>query len=136
MKRSAILFTACLSASLFVGCSSNNQHADGTVPPAPQHDTLLKGSVDPALSKADPFLSEKDPPVAAQTHFDDGQYAEAEGNYQVAAQQYEEACKVQPDYLWAEYRLGVVYSHMKNWPKAIEAWNNYIESTNGVASAY
>ncbi|HEX8524188.1 MAG TPA: tetratricopeptide repeat protein [Tepidisphaeraceae bacterium] len=133
MKRSLILFSACLSASLFVGCASNQQK-EANQPVSQGY--MPKGAVEPTLAKSDPFLSEKDPPVAAMTHFAAGQYAEAEGNYQVAAQQYEQACQVQPDYLWAEYRLGVVYSHMKNWPKAVEAWNAYIESTNGVASAY
>jgi tetratricopeptide (TPR) repeat protein len=133
MKRTATLVAACFATSLFVGCASNNSDkADNDIPRTP----MPKGAVNPVVDKSDPFLNEKDPPVAAQTHFAAGQYAEAEGNYQAAASQYEQACKVQPDYLWAEYRLAVVQSHMKNWPKAIEAWNAYIESTNGVASAY
>ncbi len=133
MNPTAKLFAACLSASFVVGCANNNHDkADAQ----PQQGNFLRGAVSPVVDKSDPFLNEKDPPVAAQTHFAAGQYAEAEGNYQVAAQQYESACKIQPDYLWAEYRLAVCQSHMKNWPKAIEAWNAYIESTNGIASAY
>jgi tetratricopeptide (TPR) repeat protein len=62
--------------------------------------------------------------------------AEAGHNYAAAAKQYEQACQEQPDYLWAEYRLGVVYSHTKDWPKAIAAWRSYIASTNGAASAW
>ncbi len=84
----------------------------------------------------DRVWKEKDPPINAKTHFAAGQLAEAEHNYAVAANQYEQACQAQPDYLWAEYRLGVVYSHMKAWPQAVAAWHNYIDSTNGAASAW
>src|SRR5689334_22865400 len=114
MKRSAMIFSGVLVASLLVGCSSQQQNND---PQAQQHQTgMLQGSVDPSMSKADPFLTEKDPPVNAATHFAAGQYAEAEANYTLAVQQYTEACKAQPDYLMAEYRLGVCYAHLKIWP--------------------
>src|SRR6266542_6713677 len=131
MNRRSLLASASILASLLVGCASNDKTADNSQP----NGTLLNGQAD-ALNKHDAFLNEKYPPVTAQTHFAAGQFAEAEGNYPVAAQQYEKACQAQDDFLLAEYRLGVVYSHLKQWNQAVATWNKYIESTNGTASAW
>ncbi len=135
MKRPAALLTACLAVSLFVGCAGNNNNDPYSNTPG-THGKILGGIADPVSQGGDSLLPEQEPAIQAQTHFAAGQFAEAEGNYPVAALQYEKACKAQKDYLWAQYRLGVVYSHMKNWSKAVEAWNAYIDSTNGTASAY
>ena len=134
MKRTAILLSACVAAALAFGCASNENDNEQKADQQPKG-TLMGNAVN-RPNQSDPFLTEQDPPVQARTFFAAGQFAEAEGNYAAAAKQYESACKIQPDYLWAEYRLGVVYSHQKDWPKAIAAWNNYIESSNQAASAY
>ena len=78
---------------------------------------MLGGAADSNLQSQ--VVMEKDPPLKAETHFAAGQFAEAQGNFAVAALQYEKACALQQDFLVAEYRLGVCYSRMKNWEKAI-----------------
>ena len=135
MKRSAVLLAAGLAASLFLGCASNKNDDSYSNTTGTGQGKVLGGIAGPINSGADQ-LPEQEPAIQAQTFFAAGQFAEAEGNFAVAAQQYEKACQAQKDYLWAQYRLGVVYSHMKNWTKAVEAWNAYIDSTNGTASAY
>jgi tetratricopeptide (TPR) repeat protein len=140
MKRAAVIVAATLAASLFVGCASNNSdlYSNTTGTTSGPRGKVLGGIADPPPMsvKDNSNIPEQEPAIAAQTFFAAGQFAEAEGNFAVAAQQYEKACQAQPDYLWAQYRLGVVYSHMKNWTKAVGAWNAYIESTNGTASAW
>jgi tetratricopeptide (TPR) repeat protein len=139
MKRAALIVAATLAASMFAGCASNNSDPYSNTTGPVRGGKVLGGIADPppmSVRNEAEAMPEKEPTIAAQTFFAAGQFAEAEGNFPVAAQQYEKACKAQPDYLWAQYRLGVVYSHMKNWPKAVEAWNAYIESTNGTASAW
>jgi tetratricopeptide (TPR) repeat protein len=140
MKR-AVFVAATLAGSLIIGCASNNSdsYSNTTGTTSGPRGKVLGGIADPpqmnARNEAD-GMPEQEPGIQAQTFFAAGQFAEAEGNFAVAAQQYEKACKAQPDYLWAQYRLGVVYSHMKNWPKAVDAWNAYLESTNGTASGW
>jgi tetratricopeptide (TPR) repeat protein len=126
MNRPTHLSTAALLAALVAGCASNNK--------PDEQPKLLGGAADSNINRSQ--FVEKDPPLTSQTHFAAGQFAEAQGNFAVAVQQYEKACALQQDYLLAEYRLGVCYSRMKNWAKAVEAWKNYIESTNGDTTAY
>jgi len=130
MKRTAAMLSAVLATSLLAGCAAS--HKDDTTQ---SQGKILGGIADP-VAQNDPELSGPEPAIQAQTHFAAGQFAEAEGNFTVAAAQYEKACAAQKDYLWAEYRLAVAYSHMNDWSKSVAAWNNYIESTNGAASAY
>jgi tetratricopeptide (TPR) repeat protein len=137
MKRNAAMLSALVAASMFVGCASNkSDYSNTTQNVQPSQGRILGGIAAPVTAQSDSELPVQEPTINAQTHFAAGQFAEAEGNFAAAAQQYEKACAAQKDYLWAQYRLGVVYSHMKEWSKAVAAWNAYIESTNGTASAY
>ena len=103
-----------------------------------------KGNEDPIQEQAlqwqnqrDAFeTSEKDPPVTAQTRFAAGQLAESQNNPSRAADQYLLALKGDPDYLPAIYRLGVVYSQMRNHREALATWKVYVEKTKGSAEAY
>jgi tetratricopeptide (TPR) repeat protein len=82
------------------------------------------------------FEKSEDPPVTAQTHFAAGQLSETEGNSPQAIAQYEAALKLDPKYTPALFRLGFVYSQTKQFDKAVESWNRYIEATGHSAVGY
>jgi tetratricopeptide (TPR) repeat protein len=128
MSKRTFLCATALLAVIAGGCASSSKTDEQ------RQSGMLGGAADSNLKQ--PMVMEKDPPLRAETHFAAGQFAEAQGNFAVAATQYEKACALKQDYLLAEYRLGVCYSRMKNWEKAIPAWKNYIESTNGDTTAY
>jgi tetratricopeptide (TPR) repeat protein len=44
--------------------------------------------------------------------------------------------KLKPRHDAAWYRLGVLHAQLKQYPKAIEAWEQYVRVTNGSAVAY
>ena len=62
--------------------------------------------------------------------------AESQAHLQEAAQQYRAALKQNPKYTDAMFRLGIVYTQLESYPKAIEIWNQYVKATNGSATAY
>jgi tetratricopeptide (TPR) repeat protein len=82
------------------------------------------------------FEQSEDPPLTAQTHFAAGQLNETQGAMALAIEQYEEALKLDPKCKPALFRLGCLYSEMKQYPQAIEAWNRYIDVTEDSAQAY
>jgi len=82
------------------------------------------------------FEKAKDPEVQSNTHFAAGQLAESQAHLQEAAQQYRAALKQNPKYTDAMFRLGIVYTQLESYPKAIEIWNQYVKATNGSATAY
>lgn len=82
------------------------------------------------------FENSEDPPFNLQTRYAAGQLAESQGAPERAIEQYEAALKLDPKYAPAVYRLGVVNSQMRNFPKAIEEWHKYIQLTGGSANAY
>jgi len=96
------------------------------------HDPAARGQ----SQRANDFEKMKDPPINAPTHFAAGQLAESQGRLPQAADQYLRALAIRPKYLEAMYRLGIVYAQMKDYPRAIEAWNNYVTATDGSAAAY
>ncbi len=82
------------------------------------------------------FDSAQDPPLNADTRYAAGQLAESQNNPQLAIKQYAECVKENPNHTLALYRMGVCYSELKQWPQAIETWNNYIKVTKGAAVGY
>lgn len=82
------------------------------------------------------FDSQAEPPLKAETHFAAGQLNETQGSLPLAVQQYEEALKINPKYVPALFRLGMVYSEMKQYDQAIATWNRYIEVTEDSAIGY
>ena len=87
-------------------------------------------------SPSDHFEQAKEPRINARTHFAAGQLAEGEGRLPQAIEQYELTLQRDPKYINALYRLGVVYTKLKEYPHAIEAWDRYIQSSGGSATAY
>src|SRR5262245_13661697 len=119
--RSFLLAVAAI-ALLAVGCNNN----DGTfVKP------VGRKTADELNAEHSRFENSEDPPLTADTRFAAGQLAESSGAPLRAAEQYEEALRINPKYSAAAYRLGVVYAQARDYPKAIAAWENYITLTNG-----
>jgi len=87
-------------------------------------------------SERSKFERSEDPPFNANTRFAAGQLAESQGAPQRAVAQYQEALKLDPKLLPAAYRLGVCFTQMRDYPKAIAAWQNYVKLTNGSATAF
>jgi tetratricopeptide (TPR) repeat protein len=82
------------------------------------------------------FDQVKDPPIHAKTHFAAGQLAESQGQPDRAVRQYEMALNSDPKYADPLFRLGIVYTQLQDYPKAIETWNKYITLTKGSANGY
>jgi len=43
---------------------------------------------------------------------------------------------IKPGHLGALYRLGVLYAEKKDYPKAVDAWQQYVQATGETATAY
>lgn len=82
------------------------------------------------------FDKAKDPVVNAKTHFAAGQLAESQGDFSHAGEQYQKALEINPKYAEAMFRLAILQTSTKAFPRAIETWNKYIALTNGSATAY
>ncbi|MGH7178172.1 MAG: tetratricopeptide repeat protein [Tepidisphaeraceae bacterium] len=82
------------------------------------------------------FETANDPPFNAETRFAAGRLAETQNAYPAAIAQYNEALKINPNYLPAMYRLAVVQTFLKQYPQAIEAWKRYVAASNGSADSY
>jgi tetratricopeptide (TPR) repeat protein len=82
------------------------------------------------------FDKAKDPAISANTRFAAGQLSESQGELGHAIEQYQKALELNPKYAEAMFRLAVVQTTTKAFPKAIETWNRYITLSNGSATAY
>lgn len=82
------------------------------------------------------FDKAKDPAISANTRFAAGQLSESQGELGHAIEQYQKALELNPKYAEAMFRLAVVQTTTKAFPKAIETWNRYITLTSGSATAY
>lgn len=123
MKRQMLLLAA--AAAILAGCS-DNAAVKG----------LSQDDADKLNSQHSRFEQEDDPQFTAKTHFAAGQLAESQGDYPRAILQYNEALKLDPKHIPTLYRLALVYTQTKDYPKAIETWNNYIKATDGSAEGY
>ncbi len=111
---------AALLAAAAVGCQNQNRQQNAVVP------------LDVPPEK---FEKSKDPPITALTHVAAGQLAQSQGNYDEAMEQYRKALKIKKDCTEAVYGMGLVYTIQKDYPHAIETWNQYIKMTRS-ATAY
>src|SRR3954470_4654476 len=82
------------------------------------------------------FEQSEDPPLKAETHFAAGQLNETQGAIALAIDQYEAALKLDPKCRPALFRLGCLYSQIKQHQQAIDTWYRYIEVTDDSASGY
>jgi Tfp pilus assembly protein PilF len=81
------------------------------------------------------FEQSKDPPFTVATHFAAGQLAESQEAPIAAITHYLAALKIDSHQKDSLYRLGVVYTKLKDWPNATWAWKKYVKETNGDATA-
>ena len=82
------------------------------------------------------FEQSKDPPFTPATHFAAGQLAESQEAPLAAIGHYQAALKLDSHHKDSLYRLGVVYTKLKDWPNATWAWKKYVKETNNDATAY
>jgi tetratricopeptide (TPR) repeat protein len=62
--------------------------------------------------------------------------AEAQGDLDNAVRQFNDALWLQPNHSPSLFHLGRIYTELKQFPKAIDAWQRYIKATNGDATGY
>jgi tetratricopeptide (TPR) repeat protein len=82
------------------------------------------------------FEQSKDPPFTVTTHFAAGQLAESQEAPLAAIAHYQAALKIDSHHKDSFYRLGVVYTKLKDWPNATWAWKKYLKETNNDATAF
>ncbi len=131
MRKSILILCACSAAAFTVaiGCNSGNKESGGVS----GVNTKTAAALNASRSQ---FENSEDPPLNAPTHFAAGQLNESQGDVAGALKQYDESLKLDPKYAPALYRLGVLYSELKQYPKAIGAWNRYITVTNHSSVGY
>jgi len=88
------------------------------------------------LTPRDDFEAGKDVPIAANTHFAAGQFAESQGNLTMAMDQYRKALQLDPNHPNALFRTGIVQVKQRLFNSAIETFNKYVAATKGDATAY
>lgn len=103
----------------------------GCVQQPPQHTNTLS-----AIQGDGPDAGVKNVKPNANTHFAAGQLAESQGDLGDAMDQYKFALKLDPNNTNSMFRLGVIYTGLKQYPTAIEMWKRYVKATNNSASAY
>lgn len=123
MKFRVIMAVAAMAG--LVGCS-DNAAVKG----------LSQDDADKLNSQHSRFDQDKDPQFTANTRFAAGQLAESQDDFPRAIAQYNEALKLDSRHIPSLYRLALVYTRQKEYPKAIETWNSYIEATDGSAEGY
>jgi tetratricopeptide (TPR) repeat protein len=77
-----------------------------------------------------------DAPLNANTRFAAGELAEGRGDLPQAVIQYEAAVKLEPNATETLFRLGMVYTTMQEFDKAVAIWHRYIKATNNSAAGY
>jgi len=126
----AVICGMFVCGALLSGCGSDNKSSQGAI-------QAVEGKEAREMNSArGEFEKSEDPPLTASTHFAAGQLNETQGAPALAIEQYEMALKLDPKFSAALFRLGIVYSQLKQYPKSIDAWNRYIEVTNQAAAGY
>ncbi len=82
------------------------------------------------------FDEAKDPPFNANTHFAAGQLAESQSNPEKAIAQYAKALQLDPRLSAALYRQAIVYTQLRRFDEAIDAWTRYIQLTDQSPAGY
>lgn len=134
MKRSSGLLAACLMASVTLsgaaGCSGGSKSK--VRPVMSMSDAEARRlQVEPGNS----FDTGKGSKFTPETRFAAGQLAESQKAPTRAIEQYKEALKLNPQHVDSLYRLGVVYTELRKYPDAIEAWKQYAKVTRSSAAA-
>ena len=130
-----LLLGGALAVALIVGC--NNQKKEDEM--AAQKYKILSGSTAEERASArrdDTFGQGSEPQLLANTRFAAGQVNESQGKIDCAIVQYEQALRLDPKHVPSLYRMGVVYTKLRKFDKAVAMWERYIDATGGVASGY
>jgi tetratricopeptide (TPR) repeat protein len=129
MRKPILILCAAAVGIIAMGCHNdgNNSQAVSAV--------NAKTAADLNSSRS-AFEKSEDPPLTADTHFAAGQLNESQGAIPTAIKQYDETLKLDPKYAPALFRLGVLYSELKQYPQAIGMWNRYITVTNHSSVGY
>jgi len=130
MRKSILILWACSATALAAAAGCHGDKENG-----PVTSVNAKTAADLNASRSH-FETSDDPPLTAATHFAAGQLNESQGDLPGALKQYDEALKLDPKNAPALFRLGVVYSEVKQYPKAVGAWNRYITVTDHSAVGY
>jgi tetratricopeptide (TPR) repeat protein len=101
-----------------------------------QFKPLAKEDADSLSAQRSRFDSAEDAPFTAQTHFAAGQLAESQGAAAMALDRYAAALKQDPKHLPSLYRMGVLYTQLRQYPQAIETWKRYIAASGNDATGY
>jgi tetratricopeptide (TPR) repeat protein len=121
--RHVLTLATIVGAASLVGCEStggNQQHAGNG------HAEPILGGVDVDPNK----------PLSAETYVAAGRFAESKGQGDKAVEQYQRALQSQPGNKTAIYRIAVIRTQQRDWPRAIEAWKGYVAATNYSAGAW
>jgi tetratricopeptide (TPR) repeat protein len=111
---------------LITGCAKNQQAVSN----------LSRDNANALNAQHSRFEKSEDPPFTVQTHFAAGQLAESQEASLTAIAHYQAALRIDSHHRDSLYRIGVVYTKLKDWPRAIGAWKRYIRETKGDATAY
>jgi tetratricopeptide (TPR) repeat protein len=106
-----------------------------------QHNASISGLSDSDAQKMqnnnNVKISEVKPqPLKINTRFAAGQLDETQGHLGAATHQYEACLDLDPKYLPALYRMGVIYAEVKDFPSSIATWQRYITASNNAPFAY
>jgi tetratricopeptide (TPR) repeat protein len=82
------------------------------------------------------FDATREPAFTADTHFAAGQLAETQDQPARALEQYRQALSLDPQHRQSVYRLAVVLTQQRQFADAEQAWQRYIELTDGSAVAW
>jgi tetratricopeptide (TPR) repeat protein len=96
---------------------------------------LDAGTADSLNAGHSHFDNAQEPPINIQTRFAAAQLAEAQGQLDQAVKLYRQVLEENPKQQAALYRLGVIYTQVKQYPLAIEVWRQYVKANNGSATA-
>jgi tetratricopeptide (TPR) repeat protein len=125
MRASKLVLVAMLS---IVACSCFNREKQSN------HSNGKDGQTSRADNQK--FENTQDPPISADTYFAAAQLAETQDAPARAIQQYQAALKSDPKHLPSIFRLGTLYTQIRMFPQAVDAWQAYVKATNGSAAAY
>lgn len=123
------VITLCGLTIFLCACSSSHQSSASI-------QGLTPSQADKMNSENASIKEVKSTPVTANTRFALGQLAESQGNIDNAIHQYNKALELNPNYLPALCRLGVVYAELKNYDKSIEVWKQYVSASGYSGFAY
>jgi tetratricopeptide (TPR) repeat protein len=122
------VLTLCGLTFFLCACSSNH--------PSASLQGLTPNQAEKMSNENAKIKEAKSPPVTANTRFAAGQLAETEGQFDNAIHQYTVALELDPKFLPAFCRLGVVYAEQKRYDKAIETFKKFIVASGDQGYAY